>query len=131
MPVEIEFDKENKLITFTVTGNPKSEGFSEVMKSLYADPDYLHYTRNLWDMRDMDYTLSESAGIKKFASFLKGNRPERKGEPGKAAVVVSSKLAYGLSRMFEMSTDLPDLNIRVFESMEKAKNWLLEDSISD
>jgi hypothetical protein len=124
MPVETTVDDSRQLTIFTICESLNFGDVEQSMKTFYAGV----VTRNvLWDIQNADVTEFDSGQIQRLASLPLRFTEERKG--GKTAIVASTDLAFGLSRMFQIfgeTKDLPFL-FRVFRTTEDALKWIDED----
>ena len=118
MPIVYSFDAEHGLIRTVVTGHVTradvGEYFRQVQKESYFP------APSLTDVRDASADLSgdDVRGITKdFQCFGEAMRP------CPIAVVVSSELSYGLTRMISLLLD-DVANIRPFRDEDAATAWL-------
>lgn len=63
-----------------------------------------------------------SVDVRRIAGFIKEHREEIR--DGKAAIVVSSPVIFGMARMLQILTEKSDLDIAVFRDIDKACKWL-------
>jgi len=77
----------------------------------------------LWDFRDADLSTLDYSTINDMAQY------SLKFPPGindvKVAFVTSRNVEYGLSRMFELSSE-SKTPIAVFRTMDEAEKWMME-----
>lgn len=86
-----------------------------------ADPDVLAGRDELVDLRAVDGARMSSAGLRQLAGVFEAHE---KGEPGRVAIVASSDLAFGLSRMYQAFRSQSMSEIRVFRDLDEACRWL-------
>ena len=91
------------------------------LDTLFADPRFRPGMPGLIDCRGVKSLFSIS-DLRKTAADAK-RRPEMR-VPGRAAVLASSNLVYGLLRMYEVFSDGDPVEIRVFRKPEEALAWL-------
>ena len=123
MPISSTYDRSKDLTVFTATGVLTFDEHMAVLRDLYKD----HPTRNvLWDMRGMTGERLSSDELRRMISFIKLHEVKRPG--GKTAIVTSTDLDFGLSRMSDALGESEQLpwRIRGFRSMEEAVKWLEE-----
>ena len=121
MPITSQLEKSKNLTVFTVTGILDFNNIIPVVKDFYeADP-----TKHvLWDMTGTtvaNFTSEEVRDIVHFKPRFEGRR-----EPGNTAIVANKDLCYGLSKMFEIQSNLKELPyiVKVFRSRDDANDWL-------
>lgn len=114
-------DVEKDLTTFTVEGRVKVNDLIQGVENFYQG----EYTLNVL----VDLALADLSGIegpqvdqlsltsKKYAHL----RPD-----GKTAIVISRTVDYGMSRMFEIHTEIRNIPLRyhVFFDIKEAQAWL-------
>ncbi len=74
----------------------------------------------LWDLRDARFDV-ESEDVHAFAKFVQSTAPP---ERLRTALVVSTDLEFGLSRMFEVARATENAMTEVFRDMDRALDWL-------
>ena len=121
MPIEVYFDKKNDVIFRRIFGKVNLE---EITGSIIKNLTHLDYhpgIKSLTDLREVEHFVNAS-DIKKFADFILESGEAIKG--GKAAIVVSAEVTFGMIRMLQTYTDKSSLQIEVFKDINEAKNWL-------
>ena len=121
MPVDISIDKENGLVTRVIRGRVTTDEVLKSLKQVLDHPDYHQGIKSLTDLREVT-PQAETVEIKKIAQLIKDQGERLKG--GKAAVLVSTQITYGMMRMLQAYCDESPLEIRVFYSLDKAEAWL-------
>jgi len=120
---EIEFDPARTTVTIRASGQASAEGFEAYLKELLEHPRWLPGMRILVDFRDLEGGYLRKEEIRRI-SDLHVPLGERLGN-GPCAIVVSDPLHFGLARMWEAYSDRRlFLRIRVFDSMDEARDWL-------
>ena len=95
----------------------------ELVEPPYSEVDY----NVLLDFRELSMDSLTSVDIERIAGIVAANRD--KVLPVKNALVVSSKLSFGLSRMYELlAIDKGPQITQVFYSYSEALTWLCVDS---
>ena len=125
MPITSKVDKTRNLTIFTLTGELTIDEILGALKSFWEGHDLTLNT--LWDARNAVVTNLKSSEIGNIAGFIGQYRnrfEERKN--GKATIVASSDLQYGLSRILETLYERENVPIKLqpFRKMEEAIQWL-------
>lgn len=123
MDFTIIIDKEKNMAIIKSTGNAVVSDIASYQKLLTEDPDWKAGMNILVDHTGLVTThlsfqeiQSISKSITAFAKEL-GN--------GRLALVVRTMMGYGLARMWQILTsELSDLNIKIFRSLEHAEQWV-------
>jgi hypothetical protein len=128
MPANHHIDNEAQLIVTTWEGEARDIEFMVAIKKYQRDiqnhPDYISYNEVL--------NLSKITGIKVTTKGLKtigqiGTSTDRNDVNRKLAIIVSSKLAYGLSRMYITYRSFSKNSrkeIQVFNNEKDAFEWV-------
>ncbi len=122
MPVELYYDKKKDalfgIMRGLITIEENENALNTIMKSDQYPPDI----RTLWDVREQDFTNID-ADFEMRLIELRKKYPERGN--ARMALVVSTDLGFGMSRMYQnLSANLPQ-NIMVFRDYADAEKWLL------
>jgi hypothetical protein len=72
-------------------------------------------------LRHVDEFLSASA-VRELATFIKSDTVPS----FRAAIVVDQDVHFGLTRMFEMLSEQPGVEKRVFRDYDQAREWLTQ-----
>ncbi|MFC1837390.1 STAS/SEC14 domain-containing protein [Thermodesulfobacteriota bacterium] len=127
MPVTNYIDKKNKIIITSWHGEPSD---SDLIDALNI---YLRDIKSKPELNDYNELVNfgDSQGFKLTANALieLGRIASKSDKPGnnKLAIVVSSPLAYGLARMYEVHRNFNPQSTKkvlVFKSEIEAKTWL-------
>jgi len=128
MPITSQVDKTKKLIIYTLTGELTLDEIQSTIKSFWEAHEL---TLNaLWDARSAKLTNLKSSDMESLTALIGQYRhrfKERKG--GKSAVVASSDLQYGLSRIvgaFYTIENFPT-QLQTFRQIDEAMEWLDQD----
>lgn len=78
----------------------------------------------LWDLRNLREAPRSTRELREAASLVASAR--RLFEGGRAAIVVSADLDFGMARMFEAFAEGSGVAYRTFRDIESAQAWLLE-----
>ena len=108
----------------TVTGELTFEDIKSSYEASLIRPDFQMNMNVIWGLRDADASKIYKEDVIKIARYFETYI--KNGDEYKAALVVSSDLEYGLSRMYQVAVaDLP-AEIGIFRSLEEAKKWVGE-----
>jgi hypothetical protein len=125
MPITLKVDKKRNLTIFSLTGELTMNEILGALKSFWEGRELTLNT--LWDTRNAVVTKLKSSEIGNIARFIGQYRnrfEERKN--GKAAIVATTDLQYGLSRILETLYQRENVPIKLqpFRTMEEAIQWL-------
>ena len=124
MPVNTVIDKKAGVMIRTVTGELTFEDIKSSYEASLIRPDFQMNMNVIWGLRDADASKIYKEDVIKIARYFETYI--KNGDEYKAALVVSSDLEYGLSRMYQVAVaDLP-AEIGIFRSLEEAKKWVGE-----
>ena len=123
MPITSQIDPVRNLTTFKVNGPLQFDEVMAAVRSFYAGEPTVNVLWDLNDISEISVTSDEVAAIVNYQPRYEGKRQE-----GKTAMVSRKDVVYGLSRMFQIQSELKDIPnpVRVFHSMEEAYKWLEE-----
>jgi hypothetical protein len=114
-------DKEKDIVYRTVIGIVTMEELLESIENILNHPDFHPGMKSLTDLRQAVHH-TDSEDIQKIATLFIQNIKKIKG--GKAAVVVSQKISFGMMRILQNFTEGIPFDIEIFYELEKAKEWL-------
>ena len=128
MPITSRVDKIKNLTIYTLTGELTLDDIQSAIKSFWEAHELTLNT--LWDARRAKLTNLESSDMESITTFIDQYThrfEERKG--GKSAVVASSDLVYGLSRILGTLYEIEDFpnQLKIFRIMDEAMEWLDQD----
>jgi len=121
MPVTITLNKEEGVVYTTVTGRCTADDVIEAFDELFARTDYRAGMNGIADLRAAE-TFPPYTDVVRIARYVVGHR-DQIGE-SKAAVVVSSDVSFGTTRMFQSYSGESMINTRIFYEMDEARRWL-------
>ena len=123
MPITSHIDKNKDLTTFKVTGVLSSDVVFPVVEAFYEGETTSHVLWDLSDTTDVQITTEEILDLVRFKPRFGGKR-----ETGKTDFVAQKDVIFGLSRMFEIQSNIEDAPyaIMVFRSLYEAYQWLNE-----
>jgi len=119
VPISYRFDK--GFLFATLDGPTGYEDVRRFWDTLFADPQFRPGMPSVIDCRPVQ-SLFSIGDLRRMADESK-KRPELQ-VPGRAAVLASSNLVYGLLRMYEVFTEGDPVQIRVFRKADEAMLWL-------
>jgi hypothetical protein len=126
MQYEISFGRDaSDVVTFTATGAADGAAFARGVEELVGDRRFRPGMPILFDDSGSDVREVSAEAVKALARYF-----VRLGEqlgPGRAAMLVSQPLMFGLARMFETYASDTPLTFGVFYAREDALRWLLEE----
>lgn len=121
--MDLRIDEENKIAYIKLSGLLSKDAILNAFDLTVSDKRYKNGMGRLWDFRDADLSSLKPGAVIEMAQY------SLRFPPGindvKVAFVVSRNLEYGLSRMFD-STSQSKTPIRVFRSMGEAEKWMME-----
>jgi hypothetical protein len=125
MPITSKVEKKRNLTIFTLTGDLTLDEIIGALKSFWEGGELTLHT--LWDTQNALVKNLKSSDIENIAWFIGQNRNRLgKRKDGKAAIVASTDLQYGLSRVLGTLYERENVPVRLhpFRSMEEAIRWL-------
>jgi len=115
-------DDETGVLVITIGSIEDFDTFVQNLTALDQSPVNRNSNKKLYDLRLLSPSRSlSSSEIRLLSSFSK--RHPRSGL--KSAYVANHDVHYGLLRMFEMITERPGIERRVFRDYDEAWDWLL------
>jgi hypothetical protein len=126
MQYEISFGRDRPgVVTFTATGPADGAAFARGVEEFAADARFRPGMPILFDDSASDVREVSADAVRGLArEFV---RLGAQLGPGRAAMLVSKPLMYGLARMFEVYASESPLTFSVFYRREDALRWLLEE----
>lgn len=112
------------LTIYTALGNVTGEDIKEAIWDFYQKgPVTLDV---LWDITRAELSELKREDIQGISQVPRKSLELRKG--GKTAIVAPPDIAYGLSRMYQSSSEADKLpfTVKVFRDSQKARQWLAE-----
>lgn len=123
MPMRYSIDPDKRLIQMVGVGKLIDEEMLECVKALRSDPNVEPDMPTLSDMRHIEVGFTADGVLR-----MLGIMEDESGVPrssARAAIVVSSDVAFGMGRMVEMLSDKRiDPSFQIFRSMDDAREWL-------
>jgi len=128
MPITSEVDKTKSLTIFTLTGEMTLDEIQKAIKSFWEAHDLR--LNALWDVQQAKLNNLKSSDMVSLTALIgqyTHRFEERKG--GKTAVVASSDLQYGFSRILGSLYEIEDFptKLKIFRIMDEALEWFDQD----
>ena len=121
--MDIKIDETKNIAYIKLTGPLSSKEILNAFDATVSHEDYKKGMGRLWDFTNANLSSIDSETIRSMAQH------SLKYTPGindvKVAFVVTRTTEYGLSRMFQLSSQAKT-PIDVFKSTVEAENWLME-----
>lgn len=128
MPATHIIDSTTRLIITTWEGDALDTDFIAAVKKyqneIQSNPDYIDYNEMV-DLSNVSNIKFTTEGIKSIGQIASAT--DQAGKDKKLALIVNSKLAYGLARMYEAYRSFSKKSkkvIRIFKNKEDALEWL-------
>ena len=121
MPITYTIDKHSRFIHRVVSGIVTSDEILANITEILQHPAYQPGMKSLTDLRATQHYASPQE-VRQIANFILGQSEKVQG--GKAAVVVSQDVSFGMVRMLELLTESSPLSIGVFKDLQEAYEWL-------
>ena len=118
MPATYEIDTERKLVLSRIWGAPSDDEILAHGERLRVDPDFRADFRQLLDMTELKEIRISSERVRQASR-------DQFFSPGvKRAVVAHSDVAFGMARMYALSSQAEGQTIEVFRELAEATAWL-------
>ena len=124
MKLETKINKQSKFRTHTLSGEFEFDDLFEFLISVYDDKNFDPNLNSVWNLIEVDGIEKTSTDqIQKIVDYVSWKR-EKYGSM-KTALVVSSRIHYGIARMYEQNLEAASKSeIMVFRDMESALKWI-------
>jgi len=123
MPAYYNIDKERRLVMSTGSGVLTMTDALAHQEKLLKDPDFSPRFSQLMDLTQVTNVEFGTEDLRKLAQRSIFSPDSRR------AILVSSDVVFGLSRMFEIFREtLGETGIRVFRNLDDALEWVLAKS---
>ncbi len=117
-----EIDPVRRIVVVRMTGEITDEHLVEIHDRLHGDETVQPDSALLIDLREAKGSKITSAGVRALARLPLVLAPE-----SRRAVVVPSKLGFGMVRMYELWRGGKGGSIRPFRDFEEAGDWVASD----
>lgn len=118
---ETQTRREDDLTVLTVRGQVTAAEILEGLEAFYAGTPTLNL---LWDLQGADLSPLTSEDLQLIMNRAKQHAPRRAG--GRTALVIGSDFAFGMSRMYEILSDVHGHPVAhaTFRTLEEGLAWL-------
>ena len=121
--MDLRIDEEKNMAYIKLSGLLSKKIILTAFDLTVSDRRYKNGMGRLWDFRDADLSSLEAETITEMAQY------SLRFPPGindvKVAFVTDRDIEYGLTRMFEISSEAMT-PIQVFRAMDEAEKWMME-----
>jgi hypothetical protein len=125
MAVTTKIDPETGIREHTVTGPLDLRALITALKKVYSMPEFRSEMNVIWDLREADLSAFSSEDIRQVREYV-GRHWGVEGT-SRAALVVTSDLGYGLTRMYEILLESRTASeVHVFRDYDEALRWVRE-----
>ena len=121
--MDLHIGEEKNIAYIKLSGQLSKKAILSAFDLAVADNRYREGMGRLWDFRDADLSSLKSETVFEMAQYSL-NFPSGINDV-KVAFLVSRDFEYGLSRMFELSSN-SKTPIHVFRTMDEAEKWMME-----
>jgi hypothetical protein len=124
LKLDTKINEKSKYRIHLLTGEFNFDDLFEYLVRVYDDKDFNPNLNSVWNLIDVaDIEKISTDQIQKIVSYVSWKR-EKYGSM-KTALVVSSRIHYGIARMYEQSLEAASKSeIIVFRDLESAINWI-------
>jgi len=119
MDASYDFDSERRVVIVTIHGKLTDQGLLEGYDRLTEDPRFRPDHCQLVDLRGAVGAEVTDRGVRALVE-----RPPEFAPTSRRAIVVSSKLGFGMSRMYALLRAGDAGEVQVFTELDAAKQWL-------
>lgn len=124
MPIRVRVSNELGLVVVLFEGEVTIEEFDQHVAPLVELPAYRLMPLTLVDATAAVQSDGTSEIIRRHARRAAANIDSEIGSESKLAMVATSDLFFGFSRMYEMLRDESPVEIKVFRTLPEAVQWL-------
>jgi len=123
VPVDIVFYPDRALVVTTGSGVVTEEELLAYWQKDYANERIPWGAPEILDLRAVECFGVTSAGLRRLVE-LDAEYAKQQHAPSRLAIVAPSDLIFGMSRMYQMFSELNPNSIRVFRDLSDAEEWL-------
>ena len=123
MSLDMKYDDEKNILYGSYKGAFTVDQFEAQLKEIVSGADFPPDVPTIWDLSETDISKFDRDFIQQLLAIR-----ERFPSRGDAliAVVASSDLTFGISRMYASHGDALPQRVRVFRTIAEAEAWLLD-----
>ena len=118
MPIQYRIDPDREIVFMTAEGSLTDADLEKLRASMQSDPDFHPNLNQLGDFRATDFSGLTATGVRALAERISDS------DQSQRAIIVSTDLAFGMSRMYQILTDENPAKVMVFKDMTEARAWL-------
>jgi hypothetical protein len=124
LKLDTKINEKSKYRIHLLTGEFNFDDLFEYLVRVYDDKDFNPNLNSVWNLIDVaDIEKISTDQIQKIVAYVSWKR-EKYGSM-KTALVVSSRIHYGIARMYEQSLEATSKSeIMVFRDLESALDWI-------
>lgn len=124
MAVKLDYVSSLNILIGTMEGKLTLEMYKQTMDEIISSDQYPSDVYTLWDLRKLDFSSIDRNFVEQVTLIRKDINRVRKN--AKLGMVVDSDLAFGMTRMYQILSEMEDLTqeVQIFKSIEEAKEWL-------
>ena len=124
MNMETQFDLEKKVRIHQISGDVNLPQFQELMRSLYASPNFDPAMNALWDYRQADFSKVTNEDVRAFIQIVASYWNKDVNGKYRAAIVVAGMAEYGICRLYESQFGpTAPCKMKVFLDIDLAWKW--------
>jgi hypothetical protein len=122
MTVRIHFDDLSRTLFVTADGTVTDEEVRDFARRAVQSPEFPPGGRELIDLRGIERLAVSTDVLREMAqAFRAADTPQSE---TRIAIVASTDVAYGLSRMYQAFRDDSAVELEVFRDLAEARTWL-------
>ena len=121
MPITFKIDNKAGIVYTTIDGDVGTDEILDGLKGILTHPDFRPGLNGIADLRNSNLH-SFSADVKRIANLL----IEYAGKigPSKTAILVSTNVTFGMTRMFQTFAEKSSIQTEIFQDLKDALQWL-------
>lgn len=122
MSFSLAYDRESRILHVAVSGPVLSAEFDAALTAITTSVEFPPDVDTVWNFSDADFSDTQAADLRRML-YIRMAHAER----GRSlvALVVSSNVAFGMSRMFQaLSDDAMSEHLTVTRSAKEAQRWI-------
>ena len=121
MAFSFRIDTKHSIVLFKATEILSTNDVLTCVEKVVADPEFRSEFDHLVDLRQVTDFEASSEDVKTRATR---NHDDKRLNASRIAIVTSSDLVFGMSRMYAILMEDAPITVRVFRNMEDAMTWL-------
>ena len=124
MHIDSQFDSEKKVRVHLISGEVNLPQFQEIMRDLYASPDFDPEMNALWDYRQAEFGKVTNDDVRSFIQTVASYWSKHGSGKYRAAIVVTGMAEYGICRLYESQFGpAAPCKMKVFLDIDLAWKW--------